>query len=111
MIPSIVGAIISGLVQFFSTRAGSIFLGLGLSVVAYTGINGVIQAILGDLQILQNTVNSGAGNTGSGVNLGYVMLQLAAYCGLPDSINIVLSGAITKVSIAEGRAFIKRMTG
>jgi hypothetical protein len=107
---SLVGVIVSALVTFFASKGGSVLAGFGLSVVAATGITNLVQAIIGDIATVQAMVNQTPGG-GTGFNVGWVMFQFAAYCGLPDAINIVVSGAITKVSIAEGRAFVKRMTG
>lgn len=93
------GGIIAGLVQFFASRAGNVLAGIGLTMVSYTGFQALVGYIVGDINYVMSQV-AGMGGTGGGTNLGLMALQMAAYLGLIDAINIIVSGYVGYISLA-----------
>lgn len=103
------GGVISGLVQFFASKAGTILAGLGLTLVGVKGLQIMIGYAITDIQTVVQFV--GAHGGGGGVTgLGAKMLQFAAFAGLFDGINIVLSGFFTYASLLSLRFVFARMS-
>lgn len=108
IIPSIAGAVVSGLVTFVSSKIGLIIAGLGLTFVGVKGLETFIGFIVSDMnQIL--AYSSALGGSGAASGLSQKMVQLAAFAGLFDAINIVISGYLSFASMMSLRFVLKRL--
>lgn len=106
---TLVGGIVSGLIQFFTTRAGTILAGLGLSIVFVKGFEHIVSYVLQDMQTIMSGLGGGGGGSGSGLNLSGVMLQFAAYAGLFDGLNIIISGYLAYASMMQVKFLLGRL--
>ncbi|QDF97681.1 hypothetical protein CJ010_14655 [Azoarcus sp. DD4] len=98
-----IGGLISGLVQFFASKAGAILVGAGLTLVTAKGLELIVGFMIADF----NTVVGAF--SGSSTHWGAIMLKFAAYCGLFDGINIVLAGYMAMAYVKAGRVFLARL--
>lgn len=105
---SLVGGIVAGIAQFFASRAGAILAGLGLSFIAAKGLSNIIAYVIADLNTALGMI-SASGVGGIGGNLAQVGLQFAAYAGLFDAINILISGYMAMLSLTTLRVFMARL--
>lgn len=94
---SFAGGLVAGLVQFFATRAGTILAGLGLTIIGVKSFEAFFGFVVSDIQLIVSSLPSGGG--GSGSNLGALAIQVAAYVGLFDAVNIILSGYMAAGSL------------
>ncbi len=103
------GAVLSGLVMFFASKAGSILAGLGLTYMTYTGITTIVGYMLTDVNgILSILSTQSAGANGVG-GLGLYMVQVAASCGLFDAVNILIAGVISIAGLMGTRFVLARL--
>lgn len=103
---SIAGAVVAGLVQFMASKAGTMLAGLGLTYISVKGLQTVIGYIVSDVNLIANSVSSGgSGSTG----LGMMMIQMAAYAGLFDGLNIVISGYMAGASMLGLKVMLSRL--
>lgn len=102
------GGIIAGLVQFFASRAGMILAGLGLTYIGVKGLETLIGFVVGDINTLVSLLQSQAGSVG-GSGLGALMLKFAAFAGLFDGLNIVISGYMAYTSLLGVRFILGRL--
>lgn len=100
------GGIISGLVQFFASRAGMILAGLGLTMIGVKGLQTFLGFAIADITTYVGFLNGGGGGSG----LGLKMLQFAAYAGLFEGINIMISGYMAYASLLGVRFVLGRLS-
>lgn len=100
------GGVISGLVQFFASRAGMILAGLGLTYIGVKGLQTFLGYAITDIQTVAGFLNQGSG---SASGLGAKMLQFAAYAGLFEGINILISGYMAYASLLAVRFVLGRL--
>ena len=101
------GGVIAGLVQFFATRGAMILAGLGLTFIGVKGLQTFLGYAITDIQNVASMLGAGAG---SASGLGSTMLQFAAYAGLFEGVNIVISGYMAYASLLAVRFVIGRLT-
>ena len=101
-----IGGLISGLVQFFTTKAGHILAGLGLSFIFAKGIERLTFYVVNDIRTIISLLNSGAGG---GISYYEIMFNFAAYAGLFDAINILIGGVLSYVSVMQFKAILGRL--
>lgn len=108
---NLVGAIVSGLVSFFATRGASIFAGLGLTFIGVKGFETFLGFIVSDFNAVVSTLSSGPGGGGSGgaYDFAVVMIQVAAYAGFFDALNILISGWMAFASLLGVRFVLARL--
>lgn len=107
---SLIGGISAGITQFFISRAGSIIAGLGLTFIGIKSMETFIGFVIGDMQQVVSMIQgSGGGGGGGGLgNLGVMAMQFAAYAGLFDAINILISGYMAFASLSAMRFIVGR---
>ena len=106
-----VGAgVLAGLIQFFTTRAGSILAGLGITMIAVKSFEALVGFILADMIFISGELSSlSVPNLTGGGDAGFVpVLQIMAHLGLFDFVNIVISaylscGSLIGMKIMYGR--------
>lgn len=107
---SFIGGITAAIAQFAMSRAGTIIAGLGLTFIGIKSMEVFIGYVVGDMQqvvgMVQGSGGGGAGNIG---NLGAIALQFAAYAGLFDAINILISGYMSFASLSAMRFIVGRL--
>jgi len=86
--------LVAGLVSFFASKAGMMLAAFGLTMIAYKGLETFMGFVITDIQTVVAFLNSGGGG-GNLSGLGVAMLQFAAYAGLFDGINILISGYLS----------------
>lgn len=106
LIGSLVTGFIAGLTNFFATRAGAMLAGAGLMWIAIKGLTTVLGFLVADLNSAISMINAG---TGQSTDLAIRMMKLAAYAGLFDAINIVLSGYFAIATITPLRMILSRL--
>ncbi|NJA90236.1 DUF2523 domain-containing protein [Rhodocyclus tenuis] len=102
---SIAGGFIAGLVQFFTTRAGTILAGLGLTFIGVKSFEALVGFIVTDFNVITTTIPSLVGGHG----VGAMAVQVAAYVGVFDALNIVISGYMASASLLAAKVIIGRM--
>lgn len=105
---SFAGGLIAGLVQFFATRAGTILAGLGLTFVGVKSFEAFLGYFIQDLQYVIAAMGQSGGG-GNGPNYAVIAMQMAAYIGLFDAINIIISGYMAVGSLMGMRIVMGRM--
>lgn len=105
---SIAGGFVAGLVQFFTTRAGTIIAGLGLTFIGVKSFQAFMGFVVSDIQLIVSAMPSGGGGGGSGI--GLLALQVSAYIGLFDAVNIVVSGYMSAGSLLGMKIVMGRMS-
>lgn len=107
---TLIGAIATALFNFFSTRAGAILLGLGMTLLGVKGFETLIGFVISDFQTLIGYMQ-GLGTSGTSRHWGAVMVQLAAYAGFFDALNIILSGYLAYAQLMALQRFFVRLAG
>lgn len=106
---SFIGAIVAGLAQFAISKAGLILAGLGLTFIGVKSLEAFIGYVVSDMtQIINLAQTSGAG-AGQASHLAATMMQFAAYAGLFDALNIVISGYMAYTSLMSVRFVLGRL--
>lgn len=105
---SLAGGFIAGIVQFFASRAGTMLAGLGLTFVGVKSFEAFLGFFISDIQFALSFASQGSGG-GSGPNYAAIAMQMAAYIGLFDGINIILSGYMAAGSLVGMRVLMGRM--
>lgn len=106
---TLIGAFVSGLTTFFASRAGLILAGMGLTFIGVKGFQTIIGFFINDLNTLVGIVSSSGQAVGNSGNLGQIMMQFAAFAGLFDGLNIIISGYMTFASFIAVRFIIGRL--
>lgn len=109
IIPSIAGAVVSGLVTFVMSRIGTILLALGFTFVGVKGMETFIGFVISDLNQIM-AYSSSVGGTGAASGLASKMVKLAAFAGLFDAVNIVISGYLTFAAMLSLRFVLARLS-
>lgn len=102
------GSVIAGLVQFFTTKAGTILAGLGLTFIGVKGFETFLGFIIGDFQTITSALQGQAGSIG-GAGAGRIALQFLAFVGFFDGLNIVISGFMAFNSLLGLRLVLGRL--
>lgn len=106
---SFIGGITAAITQFFMSRAGSIIAGLGLTFVGIKSMEVFIGYVVGDMQqIISIAQGVGGGGSGQLGNLAAIAMQFAAYAGLFDALNILISGYMSFASLSAMRFIVAR---
>lgn len=109
---SMIGGIVAGLAQFAMSRAGTILAGLGLTFIGVKSLEAFVGYVVADMQEVIALAQSAGGGVGgaSGVsNLAYQAMQFAAYAGLFDALNIVISGYMAYTSLLSVKFIVGRL--
>lgn len=110
---SFVGGIVAALAQFAASRAGLILAGLGLTFIGVKSLEVFIGYVVADMQQIIQLANQAGAAVGSGgpamSHLAYTMMQFAAYAGLFDALNIVISGYMAYASLMGVRFIVGRL--
>lgn len=109
IIPSIAGAVVSALVTFVTSRAGMILAGLGLTFVGVKGFETFLGFVVSDINQIMS-YSSSLGGTGAATGLAEKMVKLAAFAGLFDAVNIVVSGYMAFASLMGLRFVLARLS-
>jgi hypothetical protein len=107
IIGTLVGGIIAGLTQFFASRGALMLAGLGLTFIGVKGFETFIGFIIADWNTVIGQLNGGG--TGVSAGLAQKMVQLAAFAGFFDGLNIVLSGYMAFVSLISVKFIVGRL--
>jgi len=99
------GGIVAGLVQFFASKAGMILAGMGLTFIGVKGLQTFLGYAITDINTVVQFLGSGGGSSG----IGAVMLQFAAYAGLFEGVNIMISGYMAYASLLGVRFVLGRL--
>lgn len=105
---SFIGGITAAITQFFMSRAGTIIAGLGLTLIGVKSMEVFIGYVVGDMQQVVGMVQGAGGGAGNVGNLGVIAMQFAAYAGLFDAINILISGYMAFASLSAMRFIVGR---
>lgn len=105
---SLSGAIIASLTSFVMSKSGAILVGLGLTFTGVKGLESLIGFVVSDLQTIQAGL-SAAGGGGDPLDIGGKLLQFAAFAGLFDGVNIVISGYMAYASLLGLRVALARL--
>jgi hypothetical protein len=105
----LVAGIVTGLSTFLASRGMWILAGMGLGFMAVTGLQTVAGLIIGDMVAVVGTLGGMGGAVSADSHLGVIMLQLAAYCGLFDALNIVIGGFVASYSLIGLRVALRRL--
>lgn len=108
---SMIGGIVAGLAQFAASKAGLILAGLGLTFIGVKSLEAFIGYVVTDMQqVIALAQGAGGGGGGAGVsNLANTAIQFAAYAGLFDALNIVISGYMAYASLMSVRFILGRL--
>jgi hypothetical protein len=109
---SFVGGIVAGLAQFAASKAGLILAGLGLTFIGVKSLEAFIGYVIADMQqviALAQQAGGAVGGSAGVSNLAYQAMQFAAYAGLFDALNIVISGYMAYVSLMSVRFIVGRL--
>lgn len=110
---SMIGGIVAGLAQFMTSKAGTILAGLGLTFIGVKSLEAFVGYIVGDmLQVISLAQSAGGAASGGGAsvsNLAATMMQFAAYAGLFDALNIVISGYMAYTSLLSFKFIVGRL--
>lgn len=95
----IAAGVVAGLVSFLASRAGALLAGFGLTIIGVKSFEVFLGYLITDIDALVSMISSGGGGgSGYGALFGY-FIQVAAYCGLFDAINIIISGYMASASL------------
>lgn len=108
---SFIGGIVSALAQFAISRAGMIIAGLGFTFVGVKSMEAFIGYVVSDMNSIVSMVNGMGGAAGpNGIgHLASTMMQIAAYAGLFDALNIIISGYMSYASLVAIRFLVARL--
>jgi len=108
---SMIGGIVAGLAQFAASRMGLILAGLGLTFIGVKSLEAFIGYVVADMQQIIQLAQTAAGGTGPATiqNLAYHMMQFAAYAGLFDALNIIISGYMAYTSLMSVKFIVGRL--
>lgn len=106
---SIIGGIVSALSTFFANRAGLMLAGLGLTYIGVRGFETILGYVTADVMGMVSSVSSMGSSVASGGSLGSLMIRYAAFAGLFDAINIIISGYMTYASFISVRFILGRL--
>lgn len=102
------GGVVAGITQFLLSRAGMILSAMGLTFIATKGLEVFMGYAVSDISTIVAALNSMGGGSGATSDLGAKMLQFAAYAGLFDAVNIVISGFMSVASLVGVRFLVAR---
>lgn len=94
---SVGAGVAAGLTSFFATRAGAMLAGLGLTIIGVKSFEAFLGYVISDINMLSSMV--GSVDTGGGGAAVGIFLQVAAFCGLFDALNIIISGYMAAASL------------
>lgn len=103
----VAGGVVAGITRFLASRAGVLLAAFGLTMMGYKGATTFLGYAVDDMRTAVSLVQS-MGGTGQMSGLGAKMIQYAAYGGLFDAINILISGYMAYASIAIYRWILAR---
>ena len=106
-----IGMVIAGIVQALGSRAGQILAGAGLTFIAIKGFETILGFMVADIRTIMGTLQGGAGGGANYSGLAATMMKLAAFAGLFDGINIIISGYMAIMSIKGMKVMLARFTG
>lgn len=98
-----IGALLSGLIGVIVTHAGRLLFAFGVTMMTLKGIETVVGYIIQDIQQISGMIGGGVSG-----DLARALLELAAYAGLFDVINLLISGYVAVASISAFRVFMGR---
>lgn len=107
---SMSGAIVASLTSFVMSKSGAILVGLGLTFTGVKGLESLIGFVVSDLQSIQAGLSAASsGGGGDPLDIGGKLLQFAAFAGLFDGVNIVISGYMAYASMLGLRVALARL--
>lgn len=108
---SFIGGIVAAFAQFAVSRMGLILAGLGLTFIGIKSLEVFIGYIVSDMQQIIQIANNASGGIapGSTGRLAAIAMQFAAYAGLFDALNILISGYMAVSSLMSVRFIVGRL--
>jgi len=109
---SFIGGIVAAFSQFAISKAGMIIAGLGLTFIGVKSLEAFIGYVISDMNTVIALVNSYSGGVPGSSNAGKIAvsaIQFAAYAGLFDALNIMISGYMAYVSLMSVRFIVGRL--
>lgn len=109
---SFIGGIVAAFAQFAISKMGLIIAGLGLTFIGVKSMEAFIGFVISDMQQVIAIANQAGGAVGGGAginNLASQAMQFAAYSGLFDALNIVISGYMAYTSLMSVRFIVGRL--
>lgn len=110
---SFIGGIVAAFAQFAASKMGLVLAGLGLTFIGVKSLEVFIGYIIGDMQQIIQIANNASGAIGGGaMNISHMastMMQFAAYAGLFDALNILISGYMAAASLMSMRFILGRL--
>lgn len=103
------GGVVAGITQFLTSRAGMILAAFGLTMIGYKGLQVFLGYAVTDITSAVSLVQSLGGTAGATAGLGAKMIQFAAFAGLFDGINILISGYMAYGSLLGLRVIAARL--
>lgn len=94
---SVGAGVAAGLTSFFATRAGAMLAGLGLTIIGVKSFEAFLGYVVSDINMLSSMI--GSIDTSGAATAAGIFLQVAAYCGLFDALNIIISGYMAAASL------------
>ena len=105
------GAMIGGwvgraIVWTFATKLGTILVGAGLAITAFSGMSYIVGQIEG---VIASAYSGSASMTVQGVNIGALAWNMFKLAGGGDAILMICAAYTTGASIIASRAFLARL--
>lgn len=98
---SIGTAIVGGLFKFFASKFGSLLTLFGMGSLTMYGINVLLGYIVDDISYIAEAVASI--ETGGPTNNSINVLEIMAYIGFFDALNIIFSGFVCSIVLSNAR--------
>lgn len=106
----LVAGIFSGISAFLASRGAWLLAGLGVGLVVTKGMQTIAGFVIGDMQQIIATMPTGGGSGTGGINAGHYMIQMSAYVGLFDALNIVLGAFMAAYGLVGLRVILSRLS-
>lgn len=106
-----VGTIITAITATLATKAGTFLAAAGLTFIAITGMQTIIGFLVADMNTAIAAYGAFAGSGTGALGIGSKMIKMAAYVGLFDAFNIVISATMAALSIVGTKVMLARLQG
>lgn len=93
---SVATAIVAGIAKFLTSKLGEVAAGLGLGAIVIYGWTALLGYVVEDISYISESIGSidtGVGGSGGSINV----LEIMAYIGFFDALNIIFSGVMVAV--------------
>lgn len=108
-----IGSIAAAITQFALTKVGHAVAALGLTMIAYKGMDVVFDTLIDtfgvNLTAIQSVTISANGSTP--IPAGQILMDMMGLIGLWEAANVIFSAAISAYSLKQAVWTLKRLTG